>query len=139
MKKRTDIEVLINNKRYTISGYESEEYLQKIANYINNKLSDLKDQDSFRLLASDMKQVLLQINIADDYFKLKKQLEEAEINNSNTGNEIFRLKSEIVSLQNKLEEAEKEKKLLRSENIEEQKKVVKLETELETLKKTKNK
>ena len=136
MKKRTDIEVLINNKRYTISGYESEEYLQKIAMYINSKIANLKEQDNFRLLDSDMKSVLVQINIVDDYFKVKKQLEEAEINNSDTGNEVFRLKSEIVSLQNKLEEAEKEKKLLRNENIAEQKKVVKLETELETLKKT---
>ncbi len=135
MKKRTDIEVIINNKRYTISGYESEEYLQKIANHINSKLADLKEQDNFKLLDTEMKSVLVQINIADDYFKVKKQLEEAEINNSNTGNEIFRLKSEIVSLQNKLEEAEKEKKLLRNENIAEQKKVVKLETELEALRK----
>lgn len=135
MKKRTDIDVIINNKRYTICGYESEEYLQKIANYINSKCADLKEQDNFRLLDSDMKSVLLQINIVDDYFKVKKQLEDAEINSTNAGNEAFRLKSEIVSLQNKLEEAEKEKKLLRKENVEEQKKVVKLETELETLKK----
>ncbi len=136
MKKRTDIDVIINNKRYTICGYESEEYLQKIANYINNKFTDLREQENFRLLDADMKSVLLQINIVDDYFKVKKQLEDVEINNTNAGNEAFRLKSEIVALQNKLEEAEKEKKLLRKENIEEQKKVVKLETELEALKKS---
>ncbi len=137
MKKRTDIEVIINNKRYTISGYESEEYLQKIANYINNKMADLKDQDNFKLLDSDMKSVLLQINLVDDYFKVRKQLDEAEATSNNTGNEIFRLKSEIVSLQNKLEEAEKEKELMRKENVTEQKKVVKLETELEALRKDK--
>lgn len=134
MKKRTDIDVIINNKRYTICGYESEEYLQKIANYINGKFADLRNQDNFRLLDADMKAVLAQINIADDYFKVKKQLDDAEINSNNTENEVFRLKSEIVALQNKLDEAEREKKLLRKENVEEQKKVVKLETELEAAK-----
>ena len=131
MKKRTDIDVIINNKRYTICGYESEEYLQKIANYINGKFSELREQDNYRMLDADMKAVLMQINIADDFFKVKKQLDDAEINSTSNGNEIFRLKSEIVALQNKLDEAEREKKLLRKENVEEQKKVVKLETELE--------
>jgi len=135
MKKRTDIDVIINNKRYTICGYESEEYLQKIANYLNNKFSDLKEQENFRLLDNDMKSVLLQINIVDDYFKVKKQLEDAETNSTNAGNETFKLKSEIIALQNKLELADKENQLLRKENIEEQKKVVKLETELEAARK----
>ena len=31
MNKFNDIEVIINNKRYTLSGYESEEYLQRVA------------------------------------------------------------------------------------------------------------
>lgn len=134
MKKRTDIEVIINNKRYTLCGYESEEYLQKIASYINGKYTELKQQDNYRILDADMKNTLMQINLADDYFKLKKQLDDVEINNTNKNNEVFRLKNEIVTLQGRLEEAECEKQLLRKENIEEQKKVVRLETELDSLK-----
>ena len=137
MKKRTDIEVIINNKRYTLCGYESEEYLQRIASYINGKYAELKQQDNYRILDADMKNTLMQINLADDYFKLKKQLDDVEINNTNKNNEVFRLKNEIVSLQGRLEEAECEKQLLRKENIEEQKKVVRLETELESLKRKK--
>lgn len=135
MKTRTDIEVIIDNKRYTLCGYESEEYLQKVASYINGKYAELKKQDnSYRLMDADMKSILMQINLADDYFKLKKQLDEAENNNIKQKNEIFNLKNEIVALKNRMEEAEKEKELLRKENIEEQKKVVRLETELENLK-----
>ncbi|MCR5331762.1 MAG: cell division protein ZapA [Lachnospiraceae bacterium] len=37
--KRNDTEVFINNKKYTLSGFESEEYLQKVAAYINTKIS----------------------------------------------------------------------------------------------------
>ena len=36
MNKFNDIEVMMNKKRYTLSGYESEEYLQRVASYINS-------------------------------------------------------------------------------------------------------
>ena len=134
MKTRTDIEVIIDNKRYTLCGYESEEYLQKVASYINGKYAELKKQDNaYRMMDAEMKGILMQINLVDDYFKLKKQLDEAENINGKQKNEIFNLKNEIVALKNRMEEAEREKELLLKENIEEQKKVVRLETELESL------
>ncbi len=38
MSAKTDTEVIIGGKVFTLSGYESEEYLQKVASYINNKV-----------------------------------------------------------------------------------------------------
>jgi cell division protein ZapA len=130
MNKRTDIEVIINNKRYTLGGYESEEYLQKVATYINNKYAELKKQDFYRNLDSDMKNVLLQINIADDYFKLKKQLQTVEGESDNKSGEIFDLKHEIILLQTKLETLERDLAAAKGDNLEEQKKVIRLEAEL---------
>ncbi len=130
MNKRTDIEVIINNKRYTLGGYESEEYLQKVATYINNKYAELKKQDLYRNLDSEMKNVLLQINLADDYFHLKKQMQTAETDNDTKSGEIFDLKHEIILLQTKLEALEKELSAAKEQNIEEQKKIIRLETEL---------
>ena len=40
MSSKTDTEVIIGGKVFTLSGYESEEYLQKVASYINNKITD---------------------------------------------------------------------------------------------------
>ena len=37
MSSKNDIQVLLGGKVYTLSGYESEEYLQKIALYITIK------------------------------------------------------------------------------------------------------
>lgn len=130
MNKRTDIEVIINNKRYTLGGYESEEYLQKVATYINNKYAEMKKQDNYRDLDSEMKNVLMQINLADDYFKLKKQMKSTESDSDTKSSEIFDLKHEIILLQTKLESAEKELEQAKLENMEEQKKVIRLETEL---------
>ncbi len=128
--KKNDTEVLINNKRYTLSGFESEEYLQKIASFINGKINDLKQQDAYRTMDHEMKAVLLEINLADEYFKLKRQFDESEDDSDSKSNEIYSLKHEIMSLQTKLEKANKEIERLRDQNVDEQKKNVKLETEL---------
>lgn len=135
MNKRTDIEVIINNKRYTLGGYESEEYLQKVATYINSKYAELKKQDNYRNLDSEMRNVLLQINLADDYFKLKSKMKTTESDSDTKSNEIFDLKHEIILLQTKLEATQSELAKVKEENIEEQKKVIRLETELSESKK----
>ena len=74
MAVKTDTEVIIGGKVFTLSGYESEEYLQKVASYINNKMSEYSKLDSFRRQPVDRQNVLLQLNIADDYFKARKQI-----------------------------------------------------------------
>lgn len=130
MNKMNNIEVIINNKRYNLRGYESEEYLQKIASYINNKHSELKKKDFYKMLDSDMKGILMEINIADDYFKVRNQLKEMETESENKSNEIYNLKHELVSLHTKLDLKEKEVETLKQELNEAQKKIIRLETEL---------
>ena len=61
--------------RLYLSGYESEEYLQRVATYINNKLAELKKLDGYARLSQELKSILLELNVADDYFKAKNQVE----------------------------------------------------------------
>jgi cell division protein ZapA len=129
MNKYHDIEVIINNKRYTLSGYESEEYLQKIASYINSKHVEFRNKDAYKFLDADLKNILMQINIADDFYKTKLKIQELETENESKGNEIFELKHEVISTQTKLEAAHRELEELRKELYEAQKKIVRLETE----------
>jgi len=130
MNKYRDIEVIINNKRYTLSGYESEEFLQKIASYINSKHIEFRNKDAYRFLDSDLKHILMQINIADDYFKAKEQVKDLEKDNEAKSNEIFDLKHEIIMTQTKLDSTQKEIDEIKKELHEAQKKIVRLETEL---------
>ncbi|QHQ62486.1 cell division protein ZapA [Anaerocolumna sedimenticola] len=130
MNKMNNIEVIINNKRYTLLGYESEEYLQKVASYINNKHMEFKKQDFFKSLDSEMKSVLMEINIADDYFKTRNQIKEIENDNESKSNEIFELKHELISAQTRLDAATKEIAALKQELNEAQKNIIRLETEL---------
>lgn len=130
MNKYHDIEVIINNKRYTLSGYESEEYLQKIASYINSKHIEFRNKDAYKFIDSDLKHILMQINIADDYYKVKYKIKEIEVDNESKSNEIFDLKHELISTQTKLDAAQKEIEELKKELYEAQKKIVRMETEL---------
>ena len=43
MPAKNTIKVLIGGKIITLSGYESEEYLQSVASYMNHKLAQLSD------------------------------------------------------------------------------------------------
>lgn len=131
MNKKNGIEVIINGKRVSLGGYESEEYLQRVASYLNAKYTELKQMDSYRMLDAEMKNMYLQLNLADDYFKLKKQMEEANGDSDAKSGEIFDLKHEVITAQTKLEAAQREIEALKKENIEAQKRIVRLETELE--------
>ena len=137
MKKRNDVKVVIGGKQYNMGGYESEEYLQSIASYINSKTEELKQQGGFPKLDSDIVNILLQINIADDYFKLKKSQEEIDRDYSEKQKENVDLKREIIGLQTKLETYEQETRAMKEENLELQKRLIRMEAEVEELRRRK--
>lgn len=139
MNKQTEIQVIIGGRQITLSGYESGEYLQRVASYINQKQELFSKQDSYRYLDNDLKGVLMQLNIADDYFKLKKQMEEESEQNDAKSEEIFHLKHDLISLQTKLETAQQELERLKAEKLEEEKKVIRLEAELSECRKSRKK
>ena len=109
MSAKTDTEVIIGGKVFTLSGYESEEYLQKVASYINNKINEYNKVDSFRRQPMDTQGVLLQLNIADDYFKAKKQISILEEELQTKEKELYDLKHELITAQIKLETELKKK------------------------------
>lgn len=135
MSEKVDTEVIIGGKVFTLSGYESEAYLQKVASYINNKLAEYNKVDSFRRLPLDMQNVLLQLNVADDYFKAKKQIELLEEELATKEKEMYDLRHDLIASQIKLENSEKSMKDMQSELNEKSKKIVRLETELKENKK----
>ena len=135
MSSKNKTEVLIDGKIYNLSGYESEEYLQRVATYINNKLAELKKLDGYARLSQELKSILLELNVADDYFKAKNQVEMVEEELAQKDQELYDLKHELIAAQIQLETANKQIEELKEEINKYQKNVVRLETELEDLKK----
>lgn len=104
---KNETEVLIGGKIYVLSGHESEEYMQKIAMYINGKISEYSGIDAYKNLSVDYKNVLLQLNIADEYFKAMSRVEELEQELEAKERELYGLKNDLISHQILLEKREK--------------------------------
>ena len=128
-------EVLIGGKVFNLGGFEIEEYLQKVSTYLNHKIDELASNDGYRKQSSETRSVLLALNIADDYFKAKKQGSSLETDIESKDKEMYDLKHDLISVQIKLENAEKAMDRLKEENKELQMKIVKLETEMKNKRK----
>ncbi|MFR4350848.1 MAG: cell division protein ZapA [Roseburia sp.] len=116
MSEKTNAEVIIGGKVYTLSGYEGEEYLQRVAAYINNKMNEFNSMEELRRFPADMKAILLHLNIADDYFKAKNQVEKLESEIEQKDKQIYDLKHDLISNQIKAESDAKSLKELEKEN-----------------------
>ncbi|MCI8338728.1 MAG: cell division protein ZapA [Lachnospiraceae bacterium] len=131
MNTKNDVEVVIGGKQYTLSGYESSEYLQKIATHINDKLSKFREQDGYARLDADVKNVLLAINLADDYYKAQKSADNLQKANEDLEKEIFDLKHDLIAMKNQLEEREQQLETLEKEKTHSEHKAIRLEAELD--------
>ena len=116
MSEKTTTEVVIGGKICTLSGYEEKDYLQKVAAYIDGKISELDEMQSARLLPTAMKSILIHINLADDYFKAKDQIEQLEQDIIQRDKEIYNLKHDIISAQMMVETLQKRISELEAEN-----------------------
>lgn len=134
MSSKNNTEVIIDGKIFTLSGYESEEYLQKVAVYINNKISEFKQDEAYKRQNIDVQKALLDLNIADDYFKAKKQADTLETELENKDKQLYEIKHELIAAQIKIETGEKESEDLKKQLSELQKDVIRLETRIQEMK-----
>lgn len=122
MSSKNKVYVRICGKDYTIVGFESEEYIQKVAFYLDKKMSEtFKTNDK---LSTSMAAVLTAINVTDDYFKNLEGLD-------NLRSQVHEYIKEMDDLGDKLKNKEEENEKLKSSIHDLQMSLVKKETELE--------
>lgn len=105
MTDKNDIPVVINGRIYNLSGYENTDYLQEVANYMNSKIAECKASDGFRRLNAEYQNILLAINIADDYFKVKNETGKLTAQDDEKEKQIYDLRHEVIETQIKYESA----------------------------------
>lgn len=105
MNSKNYTDVLIGGKIYTLGGSEKENYLQQVAGYINEKMSELRKQDGFLKQSEDYQSIMLYLNLTDDYFKQREENATISARNAELEKENYSLKHELVSTQMKLEAA----------------------------------
>lgn len=126
MSSKNKTQVIIAGKIYTLSGYESEEYLQKVAAYLNGKITEFRGMDGYHRLSQEMRSILMNLNIVDDYFKVRKKIEELEEELSEKEKELYEFRHEMITTQVRLENAEKEKNALEGKNAQLQEELIRL-------------
>ena len=105
--------------------------LFRSAAYINNKINEFNSMEELRRFPADMKATLLELNIADDYFKAKAQVEKLEREIEQKDKELYDLKHDLISNQIKSESDAKSLKELEKQNRELLLNKAKLEASLE--------
>lgn len=129
MVQKNDIKVVINNKVYTLSGQESEDYLQNVATYINVKIAECQSSEAYRRFNAEYQNVLLALNIADDYFKAKDQVNQMLTEDDDKDKQIYDLRHEVIEVQIKYESAQKMIEEYKDKISELQRQIIKLEAE----------
>ena len=127
---KNDVQVLIGGKVFTLSGFETEEYLQKVSTYLNHKMAECSNIEGYRRQSAEMRSVMLALNIADDYFKAKRQGTALEQEVEQKDKEMYDLKHELISTQIRCENLEQEIERLKEENQQLQVEVVRLDVEV---------
>lgn len=97
MTEKTNVQVIIDNKVLTISGYESEEYLQRVAMHINSKISELNKMDGFKFATKDIQHRLIEVNITDEYFKEKEKAQKFESELKIKQDELYDMKHDVIN------------------------------------------
>ncbi|MBQ5446531.1 MAG: cell division protein ZapA [Lachnospiraceae bacterium] len=139
MSSKNNAQVIIDGKIFTLSGYESEEYLQKVATYINNKIAEFKKDEGYRRQTIDVQKALLDLNIADDYFKAKKQADALETELESKDKQLYDIKHELITAQINNETLEKERDDLKAQLGDAQKDMIRYETRIMEMKENQNK
>ena len=112
---KNDTTVTIGGKTYTLSGYESENYLQEVASYLNTKIAEIRNDRELQKLPFEMRNVLLQLNIADDYFKARSEADKVHVRMGEKDQNLSDVKHDLVAAQMKLESAEKKNRSLEAQ------------------------
>jgi len=95
---KAKVDVVINSKVITLRSDESPEYLHKVALYVDQKIEDLKSKNLSAVVDERVRGVLIALNIADDYFKVKDRHTAADVTTKRLMQETTRLEKENASL-----------------------------------------
>ncbi|MDO4961691.1 MAG: cell division protein ZapA [Eubacteriales bacterium] len=109
--KMAETEVLIAGKVYKLAGADAE-HLQRVAALLNAKILEVKNIPGYKNLDHDYKELLMNINLADEYFKVRDEADRLKAEAEAKENELYTARHDLVSMKLKLENALKQQNVL---------------------------
>ena len=134
MPAKNEAEVAIGGRVITLSGYESREYIQKVAAYLDNKLDEHKKMESSNRLPLEFQNIMIQLNIADEFFKAKNMADTLKGDLESKDKEIYDLKHELITLQAKADKQAEEIAQLKKDAQDYESMIIGLEAQKDTKK-----
>lgn len=104
MAQKNKVKVMIEGKMITLGGYESQEYLERVAFYVNKKIGELSELPGYSRQTDHMKSILLALNITDDYFKAKNRAEHLETDIEEKDENAYEIRQDLVNAQIKIQD-----------------------------------
>lgn len=105
--EKKEMQVIINKKLYTLCATESEEYIQKVVSYLNSKFAQMNAVSGFEKMPADYQNIMLSVNIVDDYMKMKDKLSLYEAELKEKDKIIFDLRHDNIDIKLKEESSRK--------------------------------
>ena len=90
--------VKIAGKEYTMTGYASEEYVRRVARYVDRKMTELSLATR---LPTNSLAVLTALNIADDMLKAHDEITRTRKELDQTREQLESLRAELTALRKK--------------------------------------
>lgn len=115
MEQKNYTEVLIDGTIYALGGTESEAYLQRVAAYLNEKIGIIRHQGGFRKQSPEYQALMVELNIADDYFKEQERADLLAEQKAAMEKDAYSLKHELITTQMRLENDQAELGRLKQE------------------------
>ena len=102
------IDVVIDGKVTSLRSDESAEHMQKVALYVDQKIALLKSNNISAAVDERVRTVLIALNLADDYFKIKDRHTALDVQNRKLSQDVSSLKEKnnILTDQVKVLQAE---------------------------------
>nr|WP_122011678.1 cell division protein ZapA [Maliibacterium massiliense] len=100
--------VRIGGKEYTLSGNDTEEYIHRVAIYVDRKMAQIDEANNN--LSTTMLAVLTSVNIADELLKIQSESEAMK-------EEFASLREQVATLTRQNEQLSTEANRLQKENI----------------------
>src|SRR5699024_3059549 len=102
------VDVIIDEKVYSLGGSDNSDYIQMVAAYINDKIQTLKAQPYYYKQSTDTRNVMAMLSIADDYFETKQNVEDLKKELQAHAPEVNKLKKQILDVNSMLEQMERQ-------------------------------
>lgn len=105
--EKKEMQVIINKKLYTLCATETEEFIQKVVSYLNAKFDEMNEIPEFEKMPLDYQNIMLSVNIVDEYMKLKDKMALYEAERKEKDKIIFDLRHENIDIKMKEESSKK--------------------------------